>query len=159
VDNAQGRIGKWKPGDPGYAAAALARRHRMIVAPGQGAGLQRTLRLPSGRFFGFYLVSNASRHVVLASNRGNRRGDVPNVLFSLVRANPDRLDHVLRLPAGLFGFEDEVGGGDRDFRDLVLRIHFGKPQGTPTAVGTVGSTGPARSPVRLIPPAAPEALL
>jgi RHS repeat-associated protein len=134
VDDAQGRIGKLHPGEPGYAAAALSRgRYRRLVAAGQGAGGEHTLQLPAGGFVGFYLVSNATREEFLAQNRTNRLGDVPNVMFSLVRANPDHFDHMRRLPGRRFAFEDALFGGDRDFNDLVLHVHFGTPQGGGTS--------------------------
>src|SRR5262249_32793852 len=126
VDDARGGIGKLHPGDRGYAAAALARgRAYLLAAAGQGAGVGRTLTLPAGRFFGFYLVGNATREQFLARNRTNRVGSSPNVFFSLAKANPDRLEHVRSQPGGVYAFDDQLFGGDRDFNDLVVRLDFG----------------------------------
>ncbi|HJT77647.1 MAG TPA: DUF4114 domain-containing protein, partial [Gemmataceae bacterium] len=130
VDDAQGHIGRLKPGDPGYAAAALSRARGLVLfSPGQAPGASRTLELPAGQFFGLYLIQNSTTARFLTHNPRNRPGRGPVAFFSLVRANPDRFQHLRGLPGLGFGFEDGLGGGDRDFNDLVTRVEFGTPQG------------------------------
>jgi hypothetical protein len=51
VDDPSGRIGKLRPGDHGYTAAALKRR-QVVFARSQKAGAKISLQLPTGRYFG-----------------------------------------------------------------------------------------------------------
>jgi hypothetical protein len=125
VDDAAGRIGQLGPADPGYAAAALARRH-VIFTGADGAGSVRRLKLPAGALFGFYLVQNGSSADAIAANPGNRLSGAPRVFFSFPAANPDGFAHARRLTARQFAFEDLTGGGDRDFNDLVVRFGGGR---------------------------------
>ena len=121
VDSADGRIGNLLPGDPGYAAAALARR-RVLFRRDDGAGTIRRLTLPAGAFFGLYLVQNGSSAEVVARNRSHSSHRRPQVFFSFTAANTDRFAHIRWLSARQFAFEDLTGGGDRDFNDLVARF-------------------------------------
>jgi uncharacterized repeat protein (TIGR01451 family) len=130
VDDAAGRIGDLLPGDPGYAAAALARR-RVIFGINQRAGTVRKLVLPTGSFYGLYLVQNATSAAFLARNATNRLGRAPQVFFSFQAANPDRFRHMRWLGANTFAFEDLTFGGDKDFNDLVVRIAAARQPTTP----------------------------
>ena len=121
IDDASGRIGALHPGDPGYAAAALARR-QVIFTRTQRPGAVRKLTLPPGALFAFYLVQNASSADLLRKNPGNLLSLLPQVFFSIDAANPDHVAHIRWRGANRFGFEDWTGGGDRDFNDLVARI-------------------------------------
>jgi uncharacterized repeat protein (TIGR01451 family) len=123
VDSADGRIGNLLPGDPGYAAAALARR-RVLFRRDDGAGTIRRLTLPAGAFFGLYLVQNGSSAEVVARNH-NHSHRRPQVFFSFTAANPDGFAHLRWLSARQFAFEDLTGGGDWDFNDLVARFSVG----------------------------------
>jgi len=98
VDNAAGRIGQLHPGDPGYAAAALARR-RVIFTGSDPAGTVRRLKLPADAIFGRYLVQNGSSAEAVARNRDNQLRRRPRVFFSFTAANPDGFTHVRRLSA------------------------------------------------------------
>jgi hypothetical protein len=121
VDDASGRIGTLQPGDPGYAAAALT-RGRVIFGRNASPGALRRLRFPAGVHLGFYLVQHGARAQVLARNPGNALRRQPRVFFSIAAANPDGVAHVRWLGRKRLGFEDLVGGGDRDFNDLVMRF-------------------------------------
>jgi parallel beta-helix repeat protein len=121
VDSADGRIGNLRPGDPGYAAAALARR-RVLFRRDDGAGTIRRITLPAGAFFGLYLVQNGSSAEVVARNHNHSSHRRPQVFFSFTAANSDRFAHIRWLSARQFAFEDLTGGGDRDFNDLVARF-------------------------------------
>jgi hypothetical protein len=37
-------------------------------------------------------------------------------------ANTDRTEHIRLLGDNTFGFEDLVGGGDRDFNDVIIKF-------------------------------------
>jgi RHS repeat-associated protein len=155
VDDAAGRIGDLRPGDPGYAAAALAADRRLVTfTPQQAPGAATTLPLPGGSFLGLYLVLNATVATLEARNPSNDLGSRPFAFFSFKSANPDRFEHVHELPGGQFAFknlfagakgqflpagtdpaqgqfvyQDLFAGGDPDADDRVVQITFANSTG------------------------------
>ena len=85
-------------GDEGYEAAALASSVTLL-----GDGETTTLDLEGGSVYVPYLLADGDQF-----------------FSSLASANPEGIDHVKSLSDNSFGFEDLVGGGDRDFNDFVL---------------------------------------
>lgn len=72
--------------------------------------------IAAGSYFGFYLDSNG---------RFKSTGDSKYLLTTMVGANTDKVDHALffETNAGYtIAFEDLVGGGDRDYEDLVINF-------------------------------------
>lgn len=47
------------------------------------------------------------------------------VYFSFLGANSDNNDHIRLLGDNIFGFEDMINGGDKDFNDSIIKINFG----------------------------------
>lgn len=45
----------------------------------------------------------------------------PTVFCNYIAANGDRQDHVRWLGDNVLGYEDIVGGGDRDFNDVIVK--------------------------------------
>jgi RHS repeat-associated protein len=132
LDDAVGHINGLAPGDPGYAAAALAAARRQVVfTPRQKRGAVTNLQLASGASFALYLIRNATAASFLARNPSNRPGKGPVAFFSLGSANPLGRDHVVQRGADGFAFDD-APKGDHRFNDVVGRLRFGAPQGTPT---------------------------
>jgi hypothetical protein len=121
VDDATGRIGTLRPGDRGYAAAALGRR-QILFNRGQRAGAVTHLQLPAGGFFGTYLVQNSSSRRFLACNPRDGLTGHPHVFFSFAAANPDHFNHLHLRPGDIQRWEDMTHGGDRDFNDAVLKM-------------------------------------
>lgn len=118
VNDASGRIGKLKPGDPDYASAALsAGNYQVIFSRQTPVGTTTNLQVPSGWYLGWYLIQNGTTAEFLSN-----AGQSPRVFFSFLAANPDGVDHFWRLPGNEFGFEDDTNGGDRDFDDLRFRL-------------------------------------
>jgi hypothetical protein len=129
VDDASGRIGDRMPGERGYARAALSSAARSTLFSGRPkVGTVKRVDLPAESYLGFYLVQNGKARQFLKSG-GRRR---PHVFFSFKDANHDGFNHLRKLPGGHYAFEDQTRGGDRDFNDLVFRVRFDDPQGTPT---------------------------
>jgi hypothetical protein len=144
VDDRSGRVGRLRPGQPGYAAAALSRgRAKVILASGEAAGATRALDLPSGRFFGLYLVQDGTTAAFRAGNPKNRLLLRPVVVFCFAKANPDGRSHMRWLSGNVFTWDD---GGDsaHDFGDLTARVDFGRPRGKPAVspTGITTETGP-----------------
>ncbi|MBK7952689.1 MAG: tandem-95 repeat protein [Candidatus Accumulibacter sp.] len=95
VDDASGRIGQIKPGDPGYAAAALAEdRVLAFFRTAAGQSSQRMAQLPAGQYLGFYLVENGSATQWRNNQPGNGSGQGRRAFFSVPAANADHLAHL-----------------------------------------------------------------
>ena len=108
VRDAEG--GLLRPGDPGYAVAALREDNRVAelsdlqVADRQTGTVGLQLRESS------FLAPFATV-----------RGDT---FFAYAEANGDGIGHFRVLGTNSFGLEDLFGGGDRDFDDLILSFSF-----------------------------------
>ncbi|MCM1981745.1 T6SS effector amidase Tae4 family protein [Lyngbya confervoides] len=130
VDDAEGRIGDLKPGDRGYAAAALSHPSRQIIfKSGLGEGAVQELDLPAGRYVGYYIVQNDTTERFLEKNPKNQLKQKPKAFFSFQAANPDGFDHMQVDPSepNLFRFEDLTNGGDKDFTDVVVKVELDLP--------------------------------
>ena len=96
--------------------------------------------MPSGTYFGLYLVRNATAQRYLAAETAGRQG--PIAFFSFPAANRDGFRH-FRLPAGdVVSIEDQRGGGDRDFNDAVIRMSFLTTGGSSSGGGGVKPPNP-----------------
>jgi Domain of unknown function (DUF4114)/Vanadium chloroperoxidase N-terminal domain len=109
-------------GQAGYLAEAL-RRAALNPAINQvtvnGTSTSSTISLAAGQSFGLLLVSNGTIAAASAA------GSTLNVFSSYAGANSDGINHIVRLGNGtteVFGFEDQLGGGDRDFNDLIVNV-------------------------------------
>jgi uncharacterized repeat protein (TIGR01451 family) len=126
VDDSDGSIGGIRPGDRRYLrAAAAAGRMRVVFHSGESAGISREIALRGGERFLVYLVQDRSTAMALARNAEDRPGRSPRVFYSDPAANPDRFAHVRaggRDGSLSLAWEDVLGGGDRDFNDMVLTI-------------------------------------
>lgn len=120
IDDASGTITSLsgetlRPGDSGYAQAALANvvsGLNLSGSNGQTVTAEKTLQ--GGSLYAPILMTN-----VTASRP---TGDNLFTAFSL--GNADRTDHVRLLGANTFGFEDLMGGGDKDFNDVIVQASF-----------------------------------
>ncbi len=104
-------ITRLRPGDSGYAAAAL--RNDNLIAPLTNLSVADN-QTSSRSFSG---ISGGSFLAPFAQVNGN-------TFFAYGAANSDGLSHFRSLGTNLFGLEDIAGGGDRDFDDLVIGINF-----------------------------------
>lgn len=48
--------------------------------------------------------------------------DFSRILTSYLGINSNGVDHIRSLGNNKFGFEDIIGGGDRDYNDMILSI-------------------------------------
>ncbi|MCL4201659.1 MAG: DUF4114 domain-containing protein [Pirellulaceae bacterium] len=92
----------------------------------------------AGTQLDFFLIANGAN--------GGR-----NIFSTDSRVNSDGIDHVVAFaqvqsPYVLIGFEDMVGGGDRDYNDLLFAVYFGE-QNVNTLIRTAALHGvPAPEP-------------
>ncbi|WLT40158.1 DUF4114 domain-containing protein [Synechocystis sp. B12] len=119
-----------KPGDSGYTEAALGRAQApltgvSLTAPdGFFSTTQQTVNLLGNQMYGMVIIPNSTIAEVLSQNPSNDPNFGPVALFSFNGANPNGISQMSRLGSNLFGFEDMVGGGDRDYNDLILQFDF-----------------------------------
>ena len=112
VRDAQGLL--LRPGDAGYAAAALAPEN--VVAPLSALQLpDRQTRTMSVELRESSLLAP---YAVVADPRG------PQTYFAFSAANPDGLTHIRSLGRNSFGLEDQFGLGDHDLDDVIMRLQF-----------------------------------
>jgi Domain of unknown function (DUF4114)/RTX calcium-binding nonapeptide repeat (4 copies) len=120
VDDNNGTINGITPGQVGYLAEVLKRSQTVFSTLSDSAvdnafnGLStRTINLPTGSKFGFYLATNSSIEDV-----------PPNVIFSFPSNGNTFQNAQITQPGGItrVAFEETSGGGDRDFNDLIFQI-------------------------------------
>ncbi|MEQ9671217.1 DUF4114 domain-containing protein [Coleofasciculus sp. G2-EDA-02] len=112
IDDPNGRIGNLRPGDPGYAEAAVRQR------------LDTNAGLPAGTLLAPFIIADGTAEEFLAENPLNQSDQDVMAYFAFIGANPDGVDHVRLLGDNTIGFEDEWNGGDLDYNDLVIQVNF-----------------------------------
>jgi hypothetical protein len=95
------------PGSGGYAEAVL----RLSIMEFDRNGTT-SIALEGGQLYAPYLLAD---------------GDSELMYVPYLEANVDGLDHVRLLGSNIFAFEDWLGGGDRDYNDLVFSINIASP--------------------------------
>jgi phosphodiesterase/alkaline phosphatase D-like protein len=104
-------ITRLRPGDSAYAAEAL--RTSNLIAPLSNLSVADDQTASRG----FSSISGGSFLAPFAQVNGN-------TFFAFGAANSDGLSHFRSLGTNLIGLEDILGGGDRDFDDLVIGVNF-----------------------------------
>jgi hypothetical protein len=118
VDDAlTGSVGGLKPGDAGYAQAAVKARVAGIdlQVANQGTATFTDKQLTGGAVFAPFLIVKGTADDFL-------NGKTDQAYFNYLGANRDKADHVRLLGENTFGFEDIFGGGDRDFNDVIVSV-------------------------------------
>ena len=133
TDDAAGTINGIAPGEAGYAEAALSSGQVIFSAmPGVtelfGEAPNRILDgFSASDNLGFFLIQNDTvDSVLLDIESGNESAEV---FFAPVAANSDGAEHasVSALESGngfTVAFEDQLGGGDGDFNDLIFSVEL-----------------------------------
>ncbi|MUG94372.1 DUF4114 domain-containing protein [Scytonema sp. UIC 10036] len=110
-----------RPGDTGYAQAAVAGRVGGIdLKVNNNATANFTSTFNGGSLFAPFIIINDNPDALLDNNPNND----PQVYFSFLGANSDKADHVRLLGDNVFGFEDLINGGDKDYNDMTVQIKF-----------------------------------
>jgi hypothetical protein len=76
-----------------------------------------TFTVEGGKVLVPFMVVDGTVEDILA----NDSGDIPDVFFPFLGANPGGGDHVKLLADNTFGFED-TRGGDFDYDDIVIKM-------------------------------------
>ena len=133
VDDSTGKIGSLKPGDAGYAKAALESvSRRVLLATTDGDRARKEVTIPGGSFYMLYLIQDGTAANVISQNPGNLVTQNPVALFSIAAANPDGTAHVKRSHRHhRFGWETALGGNRSRFNDLIVRLRSSRPHSPP----------------------------
>ncbi|MCG6133839.1 MAG: FG-GAP-like repeat-containing protein [Nostoc sp. LLA-1] len=109
-----------RPGDAGYVKAAITNRVQGIdlKVNNQGKGNFNGVFKP-GFIFAPFIIANTTVEAVLNSNAENL-----SVFFPYLGANPGGVNHIRLLANNVFGFEDQVGGGDLDYNDMIVQVNL-----------------------------------
>lgn len=111
------------PGDAGYIQAAV-NQHLSGLGLNVPDGNKSTFNstLSGGGLYVPFIIVNGRPDTVLNSDISANSN--PDIYFTYLGANSDRVDHVRLLGDNTFGFEDLRGGGDRDYNDLVVQVNM-----------------------------------
>jgi len=137
TDDVTGLIGTLKPGDAGYAAAALARA-QILFAPNATSGTSSAITLTGGQNFMFYYVPGGTAAQVVSGNPTNVGTGSKVAYFSIAGANPDKVAHSRTFnpekvatttpPAAgsyVIHMMGKLNGTSKDFDDVVFNFSFG----------------------------------
>ena len=108
-----------RPGDAGYAVAALQQR---VITIDQNTNTVEPIT--GGSLLAPFIIANSTVEQFLAANPNNSQQNDTVAYFSFLKANPDLSEHVRLQGNNTFGFEDLPFGGDNDFNDLFLNAEF-----------------------------------
>jgi Domain of unknown function (DUF4114) len=111
-----------KPGDINYAVEAV----KSALANSLQAGKTDSKLgqdITGGLIYAPVVVSQGSLSDFIATNPANIGGSSNNAYVNYVLGNSDKQDHFRLIGENTFGVEDQLGGGDRDFNDLVVNMN------------------------------------
>jgi Domain of unknown function (DUF4114) len=110
-----------KPSDSNYAAEAI----RSAVIQAGKVDSKLGLDVPGGGIYAPVVVAQGSLTDFINKNPTNGGdGSAIHAYFNYLGANPDKFDHFKLTGPNTFAVEDQFGGGDRDFNDLVINTNF-----------------------------------
>ncbi|MPZ36165.1 MAG: hypothetical protein GEV13_35320 [Rhodospirillales bacterium] len=125
VDDYAGTINGLQPGQAGYAAAAQANAYQLaggatsLAGPGYGNYGQAMLQdVDAGDFVAMTLVNQSSGNTYWAFSQANEA------------VNGQSVGHIWNYGLNTWGWEDQRGGGDHDFNDLVVQLDFTSASGS-----------------------------
>ncbi len=124
VDDLGGMIGDLSPGAEGYAAAAQDRAYQFqggttsLNGTGHGNYTQASLvGIDAGDLIAMTLTNNTTDDTYWAFAQANEIRDGQHV------------GHIWNYGLNTWGWEDQEGGGDRDFNDLIVQLDFNSAAG------------------------------
>jgi Domain of unknown function (DUF4114)/Lipase (class 3) len=112
-----------KPGDIGYAQAAVTSAIANSLQLGKN-DRQSNLDIPGGQIYAPIVIAQGSL-ADFASNNSSNSGDGSKIhaYFNYLGANPDKFEHFRLTSPNTFAVEDQYGGGDKDFNDLIVNMN------------------------------------
>jgi hypothetical protein len=112
-----------KPGDADYAKAAVtsAIANSFQLAKNDR---QSNLDVLGGQIYAPIVIAQGSLADFISKNPTNGgEGNAVHAYFNYLGANPDKFEHFRLTGPNTFAVEDQYGGGDRDFNDLIVNLN------------------------------------
>jgi cyclophilin family peptidyl-prolyl cis-trans isomerase len=130
VDDLNGDVNGIAPGSAGYAKAAISRAQVIMSTIQLANGTSKTVSVQGGQILSFYLIQGGTSAEFLSNNPGNSENLTPVAFFSFTSVNPDKIQHVVAVGdqttgVATYAWEDQLGGGDRDYNDRVFTVQPG----------------------------------
>jgi Domain of unknown function (DUF4114) len=112
-----------KPGDADYAKAAVTSAIANSLQLGKN-DRKSNLDVPGGGVYAPIVIAQGSLADFANKNSSNGGdGSKIHAYFNYLGANPDKFDHFRLTSPNTFAVEDQYGGGDKDFNDLVVNMN------------------------------------
>ncbi|MEB3200087.1 MAG: hypothetical protein VKK62_06135 [Synechococcaceae cyanobacterium] len=134
VDTLTGLINGLAPGDPGYEAAAQSRRYafsdgqKTLLGSGYGNYSQ-----------GLLIGVDAGDLIALGLNNLTRGQSFWGFAEANETVDGVAVNHLWNYGMNVYGFEDTLGGGDRDFQDAVVQLDYASGSGSQWLLGGPGA--------------------
>ncbi|AOY81572.1 Ig-like domain-containing protein [Moorena producens JHB] len=110
IDDESGTVNGISVGDAGYAEAALS--NRVDLSAGVSGGV---ILAP-------FLISDGTVEEFLNPSNVDQEDSELNAYFAFLGGNPDGVDHLRLVGDNTFAWEDQFGGGDQDYNDVVVQV-------------------------------------
>ncbi|MEM7726543.1 MAG: phytase [Cyanobacteria bacterium P01_A01_bin.45] len=127
LDNTDGLTGGVAPDEQDYLQAALdnivqdALTGEIVEFSSENQGVTTgSATIEAGTILGTMIVANGNYEQLVDADINND----PEVYFSFLGANSDKVDHISSLSDNTLGFEDLANGGDNDLNDVILKVDF-----------------------------------
>lgn len=112
--------GTVKPGDANYAVEAI--KSAILQAGKIDSKLGRDI--VGGELYAPVVVAQGSFSDFVSKNPTNGGGgNAIHAYFTYIGANTDKFDHFKLIAPNTFAVEDQFGGGDKDFNDLIVNMN------------------------------------
>jgi pimeloyl-ACP methyl ester carboxylesterase len=112
-----------KPGDADYAKAAVTSAISNSLQLGKN-DRQSNLDVLGGGVYAPIVIAQGSLADFVNKNSSNGGdGKQIHAYFNYLGANPDKFDHFRLTSPNTFAVEDQYGGGDKDFNDLIVNLN------------------------------------
>jgi hypothetical protein len=112
-----------KPGDADYAKAAVTSAIANSLQLGKN-DKKSNLDVPGGGVYAPIVIAQGSLADFASKNPTNGGdGGTIHAYFNYLGANPDKFDHFRLTSPNTFAVEDQYGGGDKDFNDLIVNMN------------------------------------
>ncbi len=112
-----------KPGDADYAKAAVTSAIANSLQLGKNDS-KSNLDVPGGGVYAPIVIAQGSLTDFIKNNSANvGDGKQIHAYFNYLGANPDKFNHFRLDSPNTFAVEDQYGGGDKDFNDLIINMN------------------------------------
>jgi hypothetical protein len=109
-----------KPGDANYAVEAV----KSAILQASKNDSQPNQNITGGSIYAPVVVAQGSLTDFVGTNPSNGGdGKAIHAYFNYLGANPDNFDHFKLTGPNTFAVEDQYGGGDKDFNDLIVNMN------------------------------------